>query len=546
MRQSNSVAEATQTSITLIQKAGATFGEQAGKMLDTSHLIDQSLRQLNATTSALAEQSGQIRNAMEQQNLRLLLQLTEAVTELDATGNKLSQSVAEAMTGTDQASSRFTEMTQQASTRLNASQQELTGLAGKAEITLAALGANITQQTASLAIIGEQLSEQQRAVSSANEGQRTQLVELFDRLGAAHGEASDVADRTITRLSDALQQIQRSLGALSDQSQIAVGNVCTANAGFADQSGLLLQNAQAAEQQARTVLTVTAALQNQARQLREALHGEGDRTGEMLGNLLSRISAGGVELRDLGSNTEMTLTSLNNSISQQSVALNGSMQQISDRQRNLTVALDSQRDVINGLLNRLALAQDETASTTERTVARLTDSTQQISKQMDVIGTQAHNTLASVHAASAGFADEAGTLSLHAQQAEQQMRAVLSVTAGMQDQARQLRDGMQVETARVIEQLNTVIAHLDTSTNQLKGQTGTSMHALDQTALQFAAVTNANSDILQKQTEILTQSTDQAESRLARIGEKVRGHLKLVNEVGEQAEHQARELADAA
>src|SRR6185312_6673311 len=114
--------------------------------------------------------------------------------------------------------------------------------------------------------------------------------------------------------------------------------------------------------------------------------------------LLSKISAGGVELRELGSTTEMTLSGLQSNVTQQAAALNNTMQQIADRQRTLTVALDAQRDVINGLLGRLALAQDETASSAERTVARLTDGTQQIAKQLEVIGNQAQSTLASVQA----------------------------------------------------------------------------------------------------------------------------------------------------
>ncbi|MFY9288333.1 MAG: hypothetical protein WAO98_07500 [Alphaproteobacteria bacterium] len=546
MRQSSSLTESAQTSVTLIQKAGMTFGEQAGKLLDTSHQMEQNMRQLTATTSALAEQSSQIRANMEQQNQRLVAQLTEAVTQLDASNSKMEQTVASASSGVEQVASRFNEVTQNASSRILTSQQDMQSAASKAETTLAALGANITQQASSLTVVSEQLNEQYRTLTSANENQRTQLVDLFDKLGSAHSQASEVAERTITRLNEALAQIQRNLGALSDQSQTAVGNVKTASSSFADQSGILLQNAQQAEQQARTILSVTSALQEQARQLREALHGESERSNEILGSLVSKISAGGVELREFGNTTEMTLTSLQNGMNQQTSALNTTMQQITDRQRSLTVALDAQRDVINGLLSRLSLAQDETASNAERTVARLTDGAQQIAKQLEVIGSQAQNTLASVHAAGAGFADEAGTLGLHAQQAEQQMRAVLSVTAGMQEQARQLREAMQGETARVIEQLNSVISQLDSTNSQLKLQSGAAIHAMDQSALQFTALTNSSSDALQQQAKLLEQTADEAETRMANAGEKIRGHLKLVSDIGDQTQQKAAQVADTA
>jgi hypothetical protein len=717
MRQGNSLAEAAQTSVTLIQKAGSSFGEQAGKMLDTSQQVDQNVRQLSATTATLADQTAQVRAAMEQQNQRLVAQLTEALAQIELAGGKFDQTVTAAMWGADQASARFSDMTQSASSRLGATQQDMQAVADKAESALSTLGTSITQQAASLSIIGEQLNEQYRTMSAANENQRAQLIDLFDQLGAAHGEASEVADRTIARLTEALNQIQRHLGSLSDQSQTTVGNVRTASTGFADQSAILLQNAQQAEQQARTVLSVTAALQEQAKQLREALHGESERAGDALSTLIGKLSAGGVELREMSSSTEMSLNSLHNTVSQQSQTLTAAMQQIGDRQRTLTISLDAQRDVLNGLLNRLNMAQDETAavaertairltegaqqiaqqaesignqaqnalanvqtgasvfteesgklaqnaqqtelqvrsmlsvtatlqdqarqlretlhgesertadildglmgkltsggeqlcamgsstetsldslnqnvnqqiqsltnamqqigerqrtlttaldaqrdvlngllsrlniaqdetaSVAERTTARLTDGAQQIARQAEIIGSQAQSALASVQAAGAGFADEAGTLTLQAQQAEQQMRGILSVTAGMQDQARQLRESMQTESARVIEQLNGVITQLDGASNQLKTQSGGAVHAMDQAALQFTAVVQSSSEAMNDQAAILSQTADLAEGRMAQAGEKIRNHLKLVGDIGDQTEVQTRQLADAA
>lgn len=544
MRQSNSLAEASQTAVTLVQKAGVAFGEQSTKLIDNSHQADQYIRNLGAAGATLAEQSGQIRAAMEQQNQRLVSQLTEAVIHLEAASSKLQQTATAATAGTDQATTRLTAAADTVSSRLGSSQQELQDIAGRAESTLSSLSTSITQQTASLSVVNEQIGEQFRTFTSANENQRSQLVELFDKLGSAHGQASEVADRTITRLNESLQQIQRQLGALSDQSQSTVANVRTAASGFADQSGNLLQNAQQAEQQARTVLSVTAALQDQAKQLREALQGEGERTHEMLTSLLGKISAGGGDLRELGTSTELVLTNLQNGVSQQTQSLSSSMQQISERQRSLTVALDAQRDVLNGLLNRLALAQDETASTAERTVSRLTDSTQQIARQLEGIDNQAQSTLAGVQAAAAKFSDEAGALSMHAQQAEQQMRAVLSVTAGMQEQARTLRESMQSETSRVIEQLTAIIAQLDGAGSQLKQQSSAAVHNLEQSALRAEALTRNSGEQLQKHSETLANAATQAESRIADTDERVRGHLRLVSDVAEQTEQQGQQIAE--
>ncbi|MGE3623461.1 MAG: hypothetical protein AB7H77_06290 [Bdellovibrionales bacterium] len=543
LRQSNTLSDAAQSAVALIQKAGGAFGEQAGKLLDNSQQTEQYIRNLNAASMALAEQSGQIRANMEQQSQRLVAQLNEAIIQLETAGGKLTQTANAATEGADRAATRLTDVAHAASGRLGASHQELQDIAGRAENTLTSLGTNITQQAATLSVVHDQIGEQFRAMTSANENQRTQLIELFDRLGAAHGQASEVAERTITHLTESLQNVQRQLGALSDQSQNAVSNVRSASNSFADQAGVLLQNAQQAEQQARTVLSVTSALQDQARQLREALHNEGERTNELLGGILTKISSGGSELRELTSTAELTLTSLQNGVSQQTQALSGTMQQIGERQRSLTVALDAQRDVVNGLLNRLALAQDETASTAERTVSRLTESTQQIAKQLGAIDSQAQATLAGVQAAGAKFADEAGSLSLHAQQAEQQMRAVLSVTAGMQEQARNLRESMQGETARVIEQLNGIIAQLDSAGSQLKQQSGSAIHVMDQSALQLETITRNSGEQLQKHSEALANTATQAENRLAQTEEKIRGHLRLVSDVTQQGEEQGKQIA---
>lgn len=716
-RQNNTLAEASQSAAALIQKTGAVFGEQTGKLNESTQQIDQTIRQLSATTVGLAEQTSQIRTQMEQHNGRLTQQLTESVAQMDAASQKMQQVSATALLGADQAASRFGSMTETASTKLSTFSQNMEETATRAEQALATLGASVTQQTSTLSVLGDQVAEQHRTLSAATESQRMQLVELFDKLASSHASASDVAERSIVRLDESVRQIQNQLGLLSDKSQSTVGYVREASTAFGDQASLLVQNAQQAEQQARTVLSVTAALQEQARHLREQMQDESGRAGDMLGGLISKLTAGGVELRemstateaalgglygqvtgqtdslnvtmtqiterqraltsaleaqrdvlnglltrfniaqeeaattaersvsritegaqqigrqvdsltgqsqqavthlqaitttyadeagsvahralqaeqqmrsllssaaalqeqtrqlhealrdengrstdmlgglvnkltaggselrDLASTTEMSLNSLNNSVTGQSQNLNATMAQIADRQRTLTTALDAQRDVLNGLLNRLSLAQDETAAAAERTVARVSDGTQQITRQMDAIGTQAQNTLAQVQAAGAGFADESGALSLQAQQAEQQMRGILSVTAGLQEQARQLREALQTESSRVADQMNGAVTQIDAACNQLKLQTGMATGALDHTALQFASYSQSNIDQLQKQAAVFTETTRDAEDRVNAVSTKIREQLQVVETAGQQSENQARQLADTA
>ena len=501
-RQNNGLTDAAQNAVIMIQKAGTSFGEQASKMLDTSHQVEQNIRSLNAATTAFADQATQIRAAMEQHNQRLISNLNESVGAIDATNARLQQTVVTATTGADQASARFAELTQSASTRIGDTSKELFSIAGQAETTLQALGASVTQQVASLNVVGEQLSEQHRVLAAASESQRTQLVDLFEKLGAAHGQASEVADRTIARLTDSLQQIHRQLGLLSDQSQSAVGNVRTASTGFADQAGVLLQHAQQAEQQARTVLSVTSALQDQARQLREALHAEGERTGEVLGSLLGKLSAGNTELRDFGATAEITLTSLQQGVNSQATNLNGTMQQIVDRQRSLTTALDAQRDVLNGLLSRLALAQDETSSTAERTAARLSDGTQQISRQIENLDALAQNTLVTVRNATTGFADEAGNFGQYAQQAEQKAQSMHLNVLSLQEQARAVREAIAEDSERTSDILQTFVGKLNSGHAEIRN-VGASAEATLGTL----------HDLVQEQVSSLNQTMQQISTR---------------------------------
>lgn len=478
MRQSNSLTEAAQSSVAMIQKAGAAFGEQAGKLADTGRLTEQNIRQLTATASALAEQATQLRASMEQQNQKLVSQLTETVTQVEAASHTLAQTTTAATQSADQATTRFNDMTQNATARLGSAQQEIQSLASKTENSLTALGANITQQTASLSVLSEQLAEQYKMLENVNASQRTQLVDLFDRLGSAHSQASEVAERTILRLGESISQIERNLGALSDQSQTAVGNVRNAATGFADQAGLLLQHAQQAEQQARSAMSVTAALQDQAKQLRESMQNEGERTSEALNALIGKLTSGSSAMRDLNATAESSLNGMHERVTQEAQTLSTEMQKINDRQRTLTAALESQREVLSGLVNRLCLAQDETGAGAERAAVKLAESADIIGKQAETMARQTQDALAGVQKVGADFVNETSTLSQSAQQAEQQARAVLSVTTALQEQARQLRETMNGESERTRIELGTLLSKITTGSAELRDVAATTEMAL--------------------------------------------------------------------
>ncbi|MDE2030455.1 MAG: hypothetical protein KGI97_07840, partial [Alphaproteobacteria bacterium] len=211
----------------------------------------------------------------------------------------------------------------------------------------------------------------------------------------------------------------------------------------------------------------------------------------------------------------------------QSAALSSAVQQIGDRQRSLVTSLDAQRDVVSGLLNRLTLAQDETADAADRAVARLESGAQKIASNLDTMETKTGAALANIETAASGFATQAEAIGKSGQQAEEQVRGLVSVTSGMEEQARHLREAMQVETARVIEQLSGVIAQLDTASQK------------------FASTTETGAAAIRQQSDVLAQTAEQSDARIANAGEKMRGHMRLVGEIGDKAEAQARQLADA-
>jgi ABC-type transporter Mla subunit MlaD len=471
-KQSDALNATTLTATDQVQKATTLFGEQASKLLDTNQLIDQSLRNLNAATSAFSDQSSQIRSAMEQHNQRLLTGLTESVATLGATESALQKTVASALQTADQTAARFSEISAAASAKMGAGNKDMLEAATKTEATLGALGASITQQVASLSLLGDQINEQQKALATAADTQRDQMLKLFDQLGTAHTEASAVAERTIKHLAGTLDQIQTQLGALGDHAQTAVGNVRDASTGFADQAGLLIQHAQQAEQQARAVLAVTSSLQDQAKQLQGALQAESDKTEAKLGSLMGKINAGSADMRSIGMAAEATIASLQNGMGAQATSLSDAMDKIADRQRNLTVTLESQREALNGLVTRLTTATEETAQTGERSAARLTESAATIAHAMGDMDQQAKAALDQLRAATGGFANEVAGLGQHTNEAEKLARLLQTNSAGLQDNAQQLCASLRLESDKATASLEGLIGKLNAGTSTLR-DTGT-------------------------------------------------------------------------
>ncbi|MFA4994166.1 MAG: hypothetical protein WC521_02550 [Bdellovibrionales bacterium] len=491
-----------QTAADAVIKSSDTLDEKADKLVNCGQQIAGVLNELTQATSALSEKASTIRHSMEQQNSRLLMQLTDSVSQLDSTGNEFRKLITAVTEGSDKASARFNEMTEVADKRISSTTQELYTTAERVEKTLSELGVNITQQAATMTIVGDQIGEQQKTLFDANEKQRVQLLDLFDRLTVAHKQASDVAEKTISYLSQSLTEIDHQVGDVSDRSQTAIGNIKIASAGFSDQSALLLQNAQAAEQQARTVLQVTSALQEQASQLRASLQSESQRAGESLGALLSRLTTGGTEVREMGTSTNVVLSNLQRALSSQTAELNTEMEKIGERQRTLTVALDAQRETIGNLLNRLTAAQDQTASAAERTVSRLTEGAKQIAQNVEVIDARTQDALNHVQKASAGFSYETEVIGKNAQLAVADAQQVLASATTMREQIDTLRNSIREEGDSTGNMLSSLLSKVKLGAEDIR-----SASVLTETSL-----TNFNANVTQH-SAVLAESVKTLDER---------------------------------
>ena len=559
------------TAAELLQQAALKVGEQSYQMMEKAQNSGAQIKQVAA---ALQTEAAQIESTLRQQSEAVSSDLTRAEQKFLALGDTLRANAENAYGLLDRVSTQYRETAEKldasaetvqskaetAAARIAATTEDLYTMADRADNVLANLGANITQQAASLSVIGDTIAAQQNGFAETSDKQRTQMLDTVSKLGAAldqqreivngmlnrltlaQDETASAAERAADRLGASTQKISDGIGQVDAKALAALASVQKASEVFAKEAGAIGTEAKNVEQQAQSIITSASGLHSQIYDLRVSMQHDGERTAENLTATLARIASGSGEIREAGSATEQVLTSLQRVIGAQSSELMQSMQQISERQNMLTTALEEQRATIGGLLNRFTLAQDETAAVAERAAIRLSENTLKIAESMGQIGTQARTALASVEASVSGFAEQAGVLNKQSQAAEQQVRGVMSVTSGMKEQAQHLREALQTESAHVIEQLSSVIGQLDIASRQVKAQGSETLQALDQTALRFMATTEAGIELIEKQMGAITQS----EARISGADERVRNHLKLVAEFGDKTQEQASQLANTA
>lgn len=549
--QNDNLNEAANDTVDRIQKSTSSLGEQASHMMDVTHQVENSIKHLSEATSGFAGQSAEIRNAMEEHNGKLIGSLKDSIAQLDSSNARLQETSSQAIVSADNATSRYDELATKTSSRLDDASKDILKIADDTDDALGALSANVTKQVAALNIVSEQIAEQHKMLTHENKNQHTQMLDLFDKLGGAHAEASNVADRTIKCLDDTLGKVQTHLGQLSDNSQMTLANVTTASDSFAGEATKLIDYARQAEEQARTAMNVTTALQSQAKELRDALHDETDRSTEMLTALLGRLSDGSNDINNISNKANVALSEIESGISKQTSNLNGTMDKIAERQETLSKALDTQRDTLGSLIARLSSAQDDTASAAENAATRLTEGTEKITTQLQNIDARAKQSMDSIHEAGTGFAKESALLAGQATAAELQTSQLLESTITMGQQASSTEQniiqavnnlsGEAIGLGKVGENVHQSLNHISNSIQQSTTAINTNLEQVSEKQSALGTALESQREMLGGMITRLTLAQDEtaaaAERSAARLSDSTNQISREMQQLDEQTQN---------
>ena len=536
---------ASRTSVQLVDKAGDAWGNQAASMLVTTQKVEDSIRGLNTATSTFSVDAQKIRTEMEAHNGTLIASLKDSVTQIDTTSVRLQKTAVEAITNADQANARYNDLAENATTKLTDTTKNLFNIAEDTDEKLSALSAGITQQVASINIVSEQISEQHKMLTETSETHRTQLMDLFGQIGKAHDEASAVADRTIMRLEDNLGKVQGFLKDLNENSGKSLDNITDATAGYAMQADMLVTNAKKAEDQANSAMAVTKSLQEQASELNAALNVETGRTGSLLTDLIGQLSSSSGSMMDISSTANGALSDLQVGLSRQTNSLNDSMEQIAARQNTLSDALDTQRNTLSGLVEHFTKAQDDTANAAGRAAERLSDGTNQITNQIETLGSKATATLATIHDARDGFAKETSELIDHTATAQMQTQELHDHAKDMQSKVAGICDQLRDETTTTSTAIETTVGKLRKETAGLSEEAEKAesvLSNLSTTVIQQTTAISGNLEtITTKQSELGSALDVQREM----LGSMVTSLTLAQDETAAAAERTAARLTDS-
>ncbi len=478
------------TAVATLQRTGAAIGAETQKLESLAEQHQAQAQSLTADIAKLGTTSTETTDAIEQSSQRLLTQLQEQISRLQQTEVALQEKVAQALVSTEQAQDRFGAFTDANTAQLAARIEELRRLQENSEQTLGSFGGNLNQHLTTL-------DAASLRIDSANSNISTQLQQMSASSNQAATLLQENIARHMARFEEVDQNLQYRQQKLSAEADVAVQTLNFAGEALATQGSrfteITAQHSAAAQKMAENIALVTDAssaatttmeqtskellikLQFNVSQLKqtsetlqqnvalavtgaEQAHGRFDAlAAESTAPLNDRVA----ELRQLHQTTEQSLGAFTVSIQNQLATLADIGQQVAEQQHSINLTSTVQRDELVTLFDRLAAAHHASAAAAEQAVARLADVAQNAQSSLENFSSGAQSTMGSMRSASTGFAEQAQTILAQSQQSEQQVRAVLAVTAALTEHAKQLREQTQQDAARIGDNMSVVVGQLD-------------------------------------------------------------------------------------
>ncbi|MGE0108274.1 MAG: hypothetical protein AB7S81_00705 [Bdellovibrionales bacterium] len=493
------LSDHSQTTLASVTIASDGFAGEADKLVAHAQQAEEQARTAMTVTSTLQKQAKELSDALH--------------SEANRTSDMLTSLLARLASGSD----------------------DIHNVTDKANTALGNIQDGITRQASSLNETMSQIATRQDALSKALDTQRETLSSLITRLASASDDTATAAEDTALRLTEGTNKIVHQLEKLDNRTQESLSTIAEATSGFARESETLAEKANTAEKQTLKLLENTMSLGQQATS-----------TEENIKQAAENLSETTTQLEKAGKTVESSLGRMADSVAQSTAALNENMTQVAERQNELGTALDAQREMLGGMVTRLTLAQDETAAAAERSAARLSDSTGQITREMKHLDEQTQNALAAIRAAGSSLSDESASLTDHTQKAETKIRDMLKTTGDLHEETTRIRQTIKNESDQVIDQVRTVMTQLEISVGQLKEQGGQVQNLVDKSALDLGEISQKANDVLKRNADQLSETAQKAQKDIGAVNEKIIENSNLIENASNLSQEHGAQLAATA
>lgn len=493
-----------------ITDATAGYAMQADMLVENAKKAEDQAHSAMAVTQSLQNQARELNVALNK--------------ETDRTGNLLTDLIGQLASGSGQ----------------------MMDISSTANGALSDLQIGLSKQTNDINESMDQIALRQSTLTDALNSQRDTLSGLVTRLNTAQDDTAGAASRAAERLTEGTNQITAQIETLDTKATATLSTIHDAGEGFAKETAAIVDHTTTAEMQTQQLQDSASAMQQKVADVCDKLRGETNATSSSLEGVVGKLKDETSGLRTETEKAEAALSILSTSVTQQTTAISSNLETITSKQSELGSALDVQREMLGNMVTSLTLAQDETAAAAERTAARLTDSSTQISKQMEGMDTQTQDALAAIRSVSSGLSEEAARISEHTQNAENQVRDMLSSSKDMHSKAADVRELMKGEANQMIDQVGAAMSQLEETVMNMKTQSSKVTGTLDKSILDFSSVAQTASETLQKESDNLSAKSSKAKSDIDGINKKISESTTLIVDASEMTGTHGRGLMETA